>query len=201
MATGHPTDELGRAIPDAAWPADKAAPGGWDLVRRFCNTRNRESGADRFETAAGVERWLHDEGFAGGVGGDADRQRLIRFREQVRSRARAHHDGTATDHIDAAIAGELTDIELRFRVTDGALDIAPAPGDPVDEVIGRVAIAIMGAQREGCWDRFKACRHCEWVFYDRSKNRSGRWCSMSACGGRNKVAAYRSRARATGGDA
>jgi predicted RNA-binding Zn ribbon-like protein len=34
------------------------------------------------------------------------------------------------------------------------------------------------------------------VFYDRSKNRSGRWCVMAECGNRAKVRAYRERERA-----
>ena len=39
---------------------------------------------------------------------------------------------------------------------------------------------------------------CRSVFYDRSKNRSGRWCSMSTCGNRAKVRAWRERQRADG---
>jgi len=37
---------------------------------------------------------------------------------------------------------------------------------------------------------------CQWAFYDRSKNRSGRWCSMRTCGNRTKTRAYRTRRRA-----
>ncbi len=36
---------------------------------------------------------------------------------------------------------------------------------------------------------------CQWAFYDRSKNRSGRWCSMQVCGNRTKTRAYRARQR------
>jgi predicted RNA-binding Zn ribbon-like protein len=45
---------------------------------------------------------------------------------------------------------------------------------------------------------FNLIRHCEdhscvlW-FYDRTKSHRRRWCSMSACGNRNKVAAFRER--------
>ncbi len=48
---------------------------------------------------------------------------------------------------------------------------------------------------DGTWSRLKACRQCEWAFYDWSKNRSGRWCAMSVCGNRTKVRAYRARRR------
>ena len=34
-----------------------------------------------------------------------------------------------------------------------------------------------------------------WAFYDRSKNRSGRWCSMDSCGNVEKARAFRERNR------
>jgi predicted RNA-binding Zn ribbon-like protein len=41
----------------------------------------------------------------------------------------------------------------------------------------------------------KACAResCRYVFFDHSRNRSGRWCSMQVCGNREKTAAYRAR--------
>jgi len=50
--------------------------------------------------------------------------------------------------------------------------------------------------------RVKQCaddRGCGWLFIDRSKNRSRRWCSMKGCGNRAKVLQYyRRRVQATG---
>jgi predicted RNA-binding Zn ribbon-like protein len=37
-----------------------------------------------------------------------------------------------------------------------------------------------------------------WAFYDRSKNRSGHWCSMRVCGNRAKARQFRERRRAEG---
>jgi predicted RNA-binding Zn ribbon-like protein len=37
---------------------------------------------------------------------------------------------------------------------------------------------------------------CEWAFYDRTKNRSGRWCRMDQCGNLAKAKAFRERRRA-----
>jgi predicted RNA-binding Zn ribbon-like protein len=53
------------------------------------------------------------------------------------------------------------------------------------------------AMVDGSWQRLKACpgRHCGWVFYDHSRNNSGRWCSMSVCGGREKARAHYHRQR------
>jgi predicted RNA-binding Zn ribbon-like protein len=34
---------------------------------------------------------------------------------------------------------------------------------------------------------------CQWLFYDRSRNRSAVWCQMAVCGNRIKTKAYRER--------
>jgi predicted RNA-binding Zn ribbon-like protein len=50
---------------------------------------------------------------------------------------------------------------------------------------------------DGTWDRLKACpgHDCGWAFYDHSRNQTGRWCSMSVCGGRAKARAHYHRRR------
>jgi predicted RNA-binding Zn ribbon-like protein len=47
----------------------------------------------------------------------------------------------------------------------------------------------------GDFDLVKRCENSECVlwFYDRTKSHRRRWCSMAACGNRNKVAAFRKR--------
>jgi predicted RNA-binding Zn ribbon-like protein len=46
-------------------------------------------------------------------------------------------------------------------------------------------------------ERLKHCANpaCSLVFYDSGKNNARRWCSMSVCGNRDKVARYRARRR------
>jgi predicted RNA-binding Zn ribbon-like protein len=65
----------------------------------------------------------------------------------------------------------------------------------VDAVLGDLGRIMAAASLERRWDRLKACcnDHCRWVVYDSSKNRSARWCSMQACGGRAKASAHRRR--------
>jgi predicted RNA-binding Zn ribbon-like protein len=69
----------------------------------------------------------------------------------------------------------------------------------VDGAIARLMSVVAGAVAEGTWERLKACpRHdCFWAFYDHSKNRSGKWCSMESCGNVEKAKAYRQRHKAT----
>jgi len=190
MARGHPVDEQGRVLPECDWPADKAAPDGLELIRRFCNTCNLENGADRFASIAGLERWLADQELAdvGSHADESDRRLLIEIREHLRSHALAHHDGR-----DVELDERIVDVPIALALDEGRLNARPTGRDVASRTIGFVALAVLEAQRAGVWRRFKACPSCGWVFFDRSKNQSGRWCSMNACGGRAKVAAYRDR--------
>jgi predicted RNA-binding Zn ribbon-like protein len=85
---------------------------------------------------------------------------------------------------------------MRFD-DSGVATLEPAAAG-VDGALGRLLAIVAAAQADGSWERLKACPWdtCRWAFYDHSKNRSGRWCSMEVCGNRAKVAAYRKRAAA-----
>lgn len=66
----------------------------------------------------------------------------------------------------------------------------------LDGAIGRILAVVFTAMADGSWPRLKACPRdvCGWVFYDRSRNLSSRWCSMSVCGNRTKIKRYRGKA-------
>lgn len=85
----------------------------------------------------------------------------------------------------------------RLRVCFGCPDPNPihVGADGVPGAIGSLLGAAFLAELDGRWERFRVCGDptCSTVFYDRSRNRSGRWCSMATCGNRNKVRAFRER--------
>ena len=61
--------------------------------------------------------------------------------------------------------------------------------DAIDSMlwpITRSAMELLTSEDE--WKRVKQCGRCDWLFIDRSRNRSRRWCSMNACGNRIKMA-------------
>jgi predicted RNA-binding Zn ribbon-like protein len=62
-----------------------------------------------------------------------------------------------------------------------------------DDALDAVVAVVLGALIDGTWGRLKACRNCNWSFYDYSPNRSATWCSMQICGNRAKTRAYRRR--------
>ncbi len=90
-------------------------------------------------------------------------------------------------------ASKSARLEFRFG-QDGRAALEPAVCG-VDGALGRLLVAVHAAVEERTWVRLKACANpgCAWAFYDRSKNRSGRWCSMEVCGNRTKTRTYRRR--------
>lgn len=103
------------------------------------------------------------------------------------------------------LAGIADAHPLRLVVEQGHMRLAPtAEAGPVDAAVAGMLVLLAEAQSSGEWSRLKACGNpdCQWIFYDTSRNRSGRWCSMQECGAVMKSRAYRRRQRtADGGEA
>jgi predicted RNA-binding Zn ribbon-like protein len=68
-------------------------------------------------------------------------------------------------------------------------------GDKLDQILWPVVRSAAEALTSGELERIRMCagEHCGWLFIDRSKNRSRRWCDMQECGNVAKVRRYRRR--------
>jgi predicted RNA-binding Zn ribbon-like protein len=163
------------------------APGRLELLQRFVNTHNHDFPRDwdRLGTAAKAEAWLRQKGLV--APGDrisgADARRLRELREAIRAVVIAP-DAAAT-RIIAAQAARL-DVAIDER---GRTSLVPADAG-VDGAVATLLGILHEAQLTGEWSRMKACRQCEYAFFDRSKNRSAAWCAMAICGNRSKNRAY-----------
>ncbi len=178
----------------------EAAPGPLALVQAFVNTREAERGWEALPDPATLRSWLRRRGLLkeGGTVEDSDVLRAREVREALRALLAANN-GTA--EVDEAIrtlnrAAGRAGLTVRFG-QDGRAALSPTASG-ADGALGKVLAAVYAGMEEGTWVRLKACRNqgCLWAFYDRSKNRSGRWCSMDVCGNRTKTRAYRRRASA-----
>lgn len=60
---------------------------------------------------------------------------------------------------------------------------------PAEQITGALAWAALDLLRSDQLDRLKQCPpdDCRWLFIDRTKNRSRRWCDMATCGNRAKA--------------
>jgi predicted RNA-binding Zn ribbon-like protein len=59
-------------------------------------------------------------------------------------------------------------------------------------IIGRAAVELLTSD-DLALVRECAADDCGWLFFDRSRNRSRRWCNMQVCGNRDKVRRFRRR--------
>ena len=180
----------------AAGVQEQAAPGRLELVRRFVNTQDVEDGIEELATPAAARAWLQDNGLPDVPRLDAPRtKRLIGLRETLRRLLLANNGGANDDLALERLRAEAARVPLQVRFDgDGQSALVPG-GAGIDAVIGELVGIVHEAMADGTWLRLKACRSetCEWAFYDRSRNRSGTWCSMAVCGNREKARSYRYR--------
>jgi predicted RNA-binding Zn ribbon-like protein len=173
------------------------APGDLRIVQAFVNTRDLDEGTEELSDAAALAAWLTRWGLMDEVTelSDADLRVAREVREGLRAVLRGHHgeepDAGAVERLNRALGA------ARFRVeigTDGEPRLVPATRGFAG-ALARLLGIVMEARTQDRWSRLKACANdgCQWVFYDFSKNRSGKWCAMSPCGNLIKARAYRRR--------
>jgi predicted RNA-binding Zn ribbon-like protein len=172
------------------------APGRLELLQRFINSHNHDFPPDwdRIGTPEKARAWLREKGLiaAGDRVSDADVARLRDLREATRGLLIS---GTS----EAAAVIRANAAPLTVAIDDaGRTTLEPAVKG-VDGAVATLLGILHEAQLSGDWSRMKACRHCEYAFFDRSKNRSAAWCAMSICGNRTKNRAYYRRRRTASG--
>ncbi len=174
------------------------APGDLELIRGFLSLHDHVEGSrDSLPPSSEtIARWLRDRGLVAGdeVPAEAElrwaAQILVALRSRVSENMGAPADADAIRALDrAAHETELSPDFGAKALRPGALGVRGA--------VGRILAIAFLAELDGSWTRFKGCSSptCRAVFWDRSKNRSGRWCTMKDCGNRAKVRAYRERER------
>jgi hypothetical protein len=178
-----------------------AAPDELELVQRFMNLHAHEPGSDDDQppTLGIVRSFLVERGLLAAEApfGPRDLDRSLALHRALHAKVRAN-GGDASATADLAVIDEVAGrAALRLRFDRDATTLVPT-ADGVDGALGRLVADVFLADVRGSWRGLKECDGdgCTAVFYDRSKNHTGRWCSMSACGNRAKVRAWRERQRA-----
>lgn len=143
---------------------------------------------------AAATRWLqeHDLLPAGSALGDADVERLVRFRETLRDHLGGRADAATVTALNGYCAETLTGAGW---ADDGTPTLFAATEQGADGLIARLLALTHRADSTGELRRLKPCRspECRWLFYDRSPGGNSVWCSMDICGARHKMRAHRSR--------
>jgi len=151
-----------------------------DLIVRFINTLDVESGLDALDTVDSWRSWLSTQGLEGCFGREG--QRHLRAARELRDHLRALASGQRP--------GQVRQVGIQVALTvDGEVELS------AQSAVGLIAAAAAKVAIEGRLERVKICPadDCRLAFYDTSRNHSRQWCSMEVCGNRAKARAHRER--------
>src|SRR6266496_3542434 len=158
----------------------KPAPMPLLLVQSFVNTWDGDHACDLLLDPAAARDWLTGAGLwsADRAPEPAELDLARRVREGIRA--------VAQDSRPALQVGPGGQVSLRAE-----------PSGQLEAGLADLLLVIRDAQRDGTWQRLKACGNpdCRWAFYDRSHSRAGAWCDMATCGNRIKNRRLRHRQR------
>jgi predicted RNA-binding Zn ribbon-like protein len=159
-------------------------------------------GSDRLSDPRGLSQWLVEEGLIETPEevSEGDFRLGVEVRDSLRRAVVSNH-GAASNHgtpLDPGAVGVLNHaaaaagVHLSFEPDRAGMEPS-ARG--VLGGLGRLLSFVADAMNDGTWSRLKICMNdeCAWAFYDRARNRSGKWCDMAVCGNRMKARAYRAR--------
>lgn len=183
---------------DAPEPgARPPAPEPVRLVQRFLNSADIEAGDEALDSPAGVRRWLASAGLPGSRSpiSNADVVRVVELREAIRDMIEGRSHGAPPASAVRRLNRAAIDLPLRLRATVDGIGLVAARPTGLAVALGQIVGVLAQAAADESLDRLKVCSNdvCRWAYWDSSRNRSGRWCTMAVCGNRIKGRAFRGR--------
>ena len=166
-----------------------------DLVNTVVCREQPSRRSDRFADAGIIRGFcvaasrFRQEELAGELGNDqADTINILELREAINGWLRpiakgGQASGSAIERLFSAAASCMRQRD----VGDGSIALGSAAAIS--------AIRLFGSDLE---QKVKICPNCDWLFVDRSKNRSRVWCDMRVCGNRSKAGNHYRRRRIKG---
>src|ERR1700676_3698937 len=125
---------------------------------------------------------------------------LIALRELLRRMAAKLINGDALDERDLNALNSYLNVPVRVKLFEHQngvhSEIVPLrPGWPW--ILSRVAASFVDMLALNRADRLKYCPNegCKWMFYDRTKANTRRWCNDRTCGNRDRVRRARNRGK------
>jgi predicted RNA-binding Zn ribbon-like protein len=177
--------------------SEKRAPEPLHLVQQFVNSAHFERGEEELASPEALREWFADHRLMAPDEpvSEGDLRRALDVREGLRALLLANNglpiDDAKVERLDRAASRAGT----RVRFHPGQRPELAPDAAGVDGAIARLLAIVAMAVAHDVWDRMKACPRddCLWAFYDHSRNRSGKWCTMDVCGNLEKARAYRRR--------
>ena len=155
------------------------------LVLDFVNTVEWQEDAETWTTPDDLARWFEEHvGFPATGLNEGDLLLARRVREGLRSVLLQHAGHEPLPAAASDLDEALSRVPLRMRLDEHGELRLDSGGSGGAAAVAHILAAVDGLRSAGSWSRLKACAResCRWAYWDASRNRSGRWCSMSWCG-------------------
>lgn len=178
------------------------APGDLEILQRFVNLHDHAADGTTLDPPLELLRsFLVERGLLAAEQRftDADRETYLELRRALRGLIRTA-GGEPLAPADAEVIDRLgVEAGLHPHFHAAREPTLEPRGEGVAAAYGTIVAIAFVAAFDGSFAHLKLCasEDCRAAFYDRSKNHSGRWCSMDTCGNRAKVRAWRERQRTT----
>jgi len=187
----------------------------------FVNTLEHDRGRtqERLRTVGQALRWLHDHRLlhletyrerkeaweADPEAGERALERIHRMRRAMRELMDATVDGRAPDRRELEAVNRALRTPYTYVLVPAADGVSldhRHEGDPIEGALARLVESLAREVSQGRPERLRVCAEpsCRWVFLDTSRSGRRKWCDMSTCGNRAKVARHRDRRRGAGTD-
>lgn len=171
-----------------------------NLALDLANTiswRNTSREVDHLATFDDVLAWSKEVGLIGDdfVASPPEQRTLLEqvlaLRKAIRAAGSAIANGLDPLQSDLDVIREIAASALRQASLSGTPCTLHFEG--INRVTGAIAWSALDLLRGDELSRLKQCPpdECHWLFIDRTKNGSRRWCDMGTCGNRAKKMAYR----------
>jgi len=178
---------------------DAQAPGRLAVIQDLANSFDVRRGRDDLATLGEAERWLGKHRIAVPAAGltAADLAALHGLRAALRGLLLANNGGDSRAQDLDVLNGVVGESGLRPTFGPGCVVDIDIPAAGFVASLAAIVAIMLQASSAGTWSRLKACPQdaCNYTFYDRTKNKSRTWCSMSRCGSQAKMRTYRARQR------
>ena len=182
---------------------DPQAPGRLAVIQDLANSFDARRGRDDLATPGDAERWLGKHRIVMPAAGltTADLHDLHGLRAALRGLLLANNGGESHAQDLQVLNRVIRESGLRPTFGPGCMIDIEVPAAGFVASLATIVAIVLQASSAGAWSRLKACPQdaCNYTFYDRTKNNSRTWCSMSRCGSQAKMRTYRARQRTSAG--
>ena len=153
------------------------------IIRDFVNSAEPQLGTDQLTPATAAECLQHLGLLADAQLAATDLPLLIGVREGLRAVLSDHAGHSSAPAVIAELDGWLRKVPVTSSLASGIPVLTAVKNNAAHRVVAAIISAVIAVPADD-WARLKVCARdsCRWAFYDASRNRSGRWCSMAGCG-------------------